>query len=98
MFIIAKFLCFLYLCDYLMSELKFASVFTKAVAFAQHRFSSFTFLFDCRLKRLLIEMNLNIDLKFLRLSFLYLFLLLNSFTRKNKPRPVKGMVLFIHFY
>ena len=52
-----------------MSELKFASVFTKAVAFAQHRFSSFTFLFDCRLKRLLIEMNLNIDLKFLRLSF-----------------------------
>jgi len=57
-----------------MSELKFACVFTKAVAFAQHSFSSFTFLFDCFywrvvLKRLLIEMNLNIDLKFLRLSF-----------------------------
>ena len=44
-------------------------------------FSSFAFLFDCRLKRLLIEMNLNIDLK---------FVLFNSFTSKNKPRPVKG--------
>ena len=67
-----------------MSELKFASVFTKAFAFAQHIFCSFVFvlLLKVVLKRLLISMNL-IDLN-------YLFLLLNSFTRKNKPRPVKG--------
>ena len=60
---------FLYLCDYLMSELKFASVFTKAVAFAQHRFSSFTFLFDCRVETTFDRDELNINLKFLCLSF-----------------------------
>jgi hypothetical protein len=49
---------FLYLCDELiikrMSEHTFASVFTKAIAFVQHRF--FVLLLKGRFKRLLFEL------------------------------------------
>jgi hypothetical protein len=67
-----------------MSELKFASVFTKAFAFAQH-----SFLFICFLLLLKSRVKTTFDMCGF-IDEVLIFLLLNSFTRKNKPRPVKG--------